>query len=64
MKGKSRLAAVDYEGPGNYNSVIEFLVNCTLKVQFVFCPLLAPVWAIFQNILKNTCRNEPGKRLK
>ena len=27
MKGKLRLAAVDYEGLGNYNSAIESLVK-------------------------------------
>ena len=56
---------VDYEGLGNYNNAIESLVKLySEKYNFAFCPLLAPVWAIFQNILKNTCRNGPGKRLK
>ena len=31
MKGKSRLAGVDYEELGNYNSVIETLVKLYLE---------------------------------
>ena len=56
--------SVDYDMSDDYNIFIEFLDNCTQKVQFAFCPHLPPIWDNYQNILKNTCRNEPGKWLK
>jgi len=56
--------SVDYGVSNDYNYAIEFLKNCIRKVQFAFCPLLTPMWTDYQNILKNTCRNEPGKWLK
>ena len=42
MKGKSRLAAVDYEGLGNYNSVIEFLVKLYPKSTICLLPTFSP----------------------
>ena len=51
MKGKSRLAAVDYEGVGNYNGVIEFLVKLYLEKYKLpsahFQPLFGPFFRIF-----------------
>ena len=56
--------SVDYDMSDDYNIFIEFLEIVLEKIQFVFCPLLPPIWDNYQNILKNTCRNEPGKWLK
>ena len=47
-----------------YNNCIETRCEIVLKkIQFTSCPLLPMFLANYQNILKNTCRNEPGKRL-
>ena len=47
-----------------YNNCIETRCEIVLKkIQFTSCPLLPLLLANYQNILKNTCKNEPGKRL-
>ena len=56
-------AGVDSVTDCDYNNYIENPKNVLKKVQSAFCPLLAPFQVNYQNILKNTCRNEPGKRL-
>ena len=56
-------AGVDSVTDCDYNNYIENPKNVLKKVQSAFCPLLALFQANHQNILKNTCRNEPGKRL-
>ena len=38
--------------------------DCIQKKQFTFYPLLALVIVYYQTTLKNTCKNEPAKRLK
>ena len=47
MKGKLRLAAVDYEGLGNYNSAIESLENCTRKSTICLLPTFGPCLGYF-----------------
>ena len=47
MKGKSKLAAVDYEGLGNYNSVIEFLVKLYPKSTICLLPTYGPCLGYF-----------------
>ena len=56
-------AGVDSVTDCDYNNYIENPKNILKKVQSAFCPLLAPFQVNYQNILKNTCRNEPAKRL-
>ena len=56
-------AGVDSVTDCDYNNYIENPKNVLKKVQSAFCPLLALFQANYQNILKNTCRNEPGKQL-
>ena len=56
-------AGVDSVTDCDYNNYIENPKNVLKKVHSAFCPLLALFQANYQNILKNTCRNEPGKRL-
>ena len=56
-------ADVDSVTDCDYNNYIENPKNVLKKVHSAFCPLLALFQANYQNILKNTCRNEPGKRL-
>ena len=56
-------AGVDSVTDCDYNNYIENPKNVLKKVQSAFCPLLALFQVNYQNILKNTCRNEPGKRL-
>ena len=56
-------AGVDSVTDCDYNNYIENPKNVLRKVQSAFCPLLALFQVNYQNILKNTCRNEPGKRL-
>ena len=50
MKGKSRLAAVDYEGLGNYNSVIEFLVKLYLEKYNLLSAHFWPLFGLFFRI--------------
>ena len=56
-------AGVDSVTDCDYNNYIENLKNVLKKVQSAFCPLLVLFQVNHQNIPKNTCRNEPGKRL-
>ena len=56
-------AGVDSVTNCDYNNYIENPKNVLKKVQSAFCPLLALFQVNYQNILKNTCKNEPGKRL-
>ena len=56
-------AGVDSVTDCDYNNYIENPKNVLKKVHSAFCPLLALFQANYQNILKNTCRNEPGKQL-
>ena len=56
-------AGVDSVTDCDYNNYIENPKNVLKKVQSAFCPLLALFQVNYQNILKNTCRNKPGKRL-
>ena len=56
-------AGVDSVTDCDYNNYIENPKNVLRKVQSAFCPLLALFQVNYQNILKNTCRNKPAKRL-
>ena len=56
-------AGVDSVTDCDYNNYIENPKNVLKKVQSAFCPLLALFQVNYQNILKNACRNKPGKRL-
>ena len=61
--GRNCCVGVDSDTDCDYNNYIEKSKNVLKKVQSAFCPLLALFQVNYQNILKNTCRNEPGKRL-
>jgi hypothetical protein len=57
--GRNCYVGVDSVTDCDYNNYIENPKNVLKKVQSAFCPLLALFQANYQNILKNTCRNEP-----
>ena len=56
--------SVDSDMSDDYNIFIEFLEDCARKNTIRLLPTFAPIWDNYQNILKNTCRNGPGKWLK